>query len=97
MDAIVLAKARMAVNYDAKNQPIQLQGSAWIRLVRHKQPGYVLPHSSKLSPIRYSPFPIKRQVGRLAYELDLPHHVKIHPVISIALSAIADNVSLLAL
>ena len=29
------------------------------------------------------PFPIKRCVGELAYELTLPSHLKIHPVISV--------------
>ena len=39
---------------------------------------------SKSSPTLAGPFPIKLQVSQLAYELDLPIDMHIHPVISIA-------------
>ena len=38
----------------------------------------------KIGPQRVGPFPIKRKVGHLAYELTLPSDMRIHPVISIA-------------
>ena len=31
---------------------------------------------------KIGPFPIKRKVGKVAFELDLPEYLKIHPVIS---------------
>ena len=57
--------------------------------------GYNLPHkpNKKLSNQRAGPFLIKRRVGNLAYELDLPPAWKIHPVISIAQLEPANNSS----
>ncbi len=37
--------------------------------------------TSKLAPKRYGPFPIKRVLSDVSYELDLPPRWKIHPVI----------------
>ena len=39
--------------------------------------------SRKYSQQRAGPFIVKRRVGRLAYELDLPDTMGIHPVISV--------------
>lgn len=82
-DTMELTQARMAMSFDANHQPPQLEGKAYIRLVRRGKRGYSVPQSSKLSPIVQGPFPIKRRVGELAYELELPSHLKIHPVISV--------------
>lgn len=48
--------------------------------------GYRVPgHANrKLSNQRIGPFLIKRRVGNLAYELELPPTMKIHPVVSVA-------------
>ncbi|ERF69335.1 hypothetical protein EPUS_09241 [Endocarpon pusillum Z07020] len=67
-DAVQLANARMAFFFDEKHEPPHFQGKVFI--------------SSKLSTIRMGPYPIKRRVGQLAYELELPSHTRIHPVIS---------------
>ena len=53
-------------------------------MVKGIHSGYRLPGSNTLSLIRQGPFKIIRKVGKLAYKLDLPSHIKIHPVISIA-------------
>jgi len=82
-DTMELMQVKMAISFDANHQPPQLEGRAYIRLVRRGKRGYSVPQSSKLSPIVLGPFPIKRRVGELAYELDLPPHLKIHPVISV--------------
>ena len=37
--------------------------------------------TSKLAPKRYGPFPIKKVLSQVSYELDLPSRWKIHPVI----------------
>ena len=48
--------------------------------------GYHLPSklTKKLSQQRAGPFLVKRRVGRLAYELELPDNMAIHPVVSVA-------------
>ena len=38
----------------------------------------------KLSTQRCGPFTVKRRIGRLAYELELPPAWKVHPVVSVA-------------
>lgn len=77
-----LAKARMAKNFDAKHTLPELEHSAYIRLARMNR-GYKLPDSTKFSTILHGPFKIRRKISPLAYELDLPSSLKIHPVISI--------------
>lgn len=81
-DALDLATAKMSVYFDASHRPPRLSGKAYIKLVKLGRHGYQLPRSSKLSVIKMGPYPIKRRVGELAYELELPAHTKIHPVIS---------------
>ena len=83
-DAMQIAQARMAYYYDKKHKAVELKEQAYIRLVRKVgQVGYRLPDSTCLSPLKMGPFKIKRRVGELAYELDLPEDIKIHPVISV--------------
>lgn len=72
----------MATYFDAAHRPLHFTGKVFIKLVRNGQRGYQLPKSSKLSTIRMGPYPIKQKIGELAYELDLPTHTRIHPVIS---------------
>ncbi|GFF30572.1 retrotransposon polyprotein, putative [Aspergillus udagawae] len=82
-DRADLAIARMAVIYDDKHKPVELKDWAYIKIVKGIGTGYSLPSSSKLSPVKQGPFRIKRKVGRLAYELDLPATWRIHPIISV--------------
>ena len=63
---------------------MDLKGRAYLWLVRGTAVGYKLPGSTSISTIRVGPFTIKRKVNKLAYELDLPKRMKIHPIISIA-------------
>ncbi len=79
--ALELAQTKMAIQYDQHHTTPLFRGKVWLRLIRSGK-GYKMPGSSKLSPIRTGPFTIKRQVGQLAWELELPEHMKIHPVIS---------------
>ena len=82
-DALELAQARMAMRFDANHKPPELAGSAYIQLAGKDAKGYRLPNSSKISPIMHGPFPIKRKVNDLAYGLELPESMHIHPVISV--------------
>ena len=83
-DSIAYAAAKAAAWYNQKHQPLILQEGTWAFLRLHR--GYHLPGkpSRKLSQQYCGPFQIKRRVGRLAYEMILPPHWKIHPVISIS-------------
>lgn len=83
-ESIAFANASAKARYDSKHKPLsfEVNDEAYLRL--HK--GYTIPGLSnrKLGPQREGPFRIKRKVGSLAYELDLPPIIEIHPVISIA-------------
>ena len=83
-DATAFANAKAKIYYDARHTPLLLNAGdyAYLRL-NH---GYRLPSkpNKKLSQQRCGPFLVKKRVGRLAYELDLPPAWRIHPVISVA-------------
>lgn len=81
--AMDFATARAKRRYDDHHRQIEFNEGDKVYLRLHK--GYHLPGkpSRKLSQQRAGPFPIKRRVGRLAYELDLPPNMAIHPVISV--------------
>ena len=82
-DALAMAKARMSYYFDRKHTPITMPDKVYLRLVRGAKGGYRVPSTTSMSPIRAGPFRVIRRVGRLAYELELPEYIKIHPVISV--------------
>ena len=83
-DAIRMAQVKMAHYYDKGHTPMDLKGRVYLWLVYGTAVRYKLPGSTSISTIRVGPFTIKRKVNKLAYELDLPKRMKIHPIISIA-------------
>jgi hypothetical protein len=55
-----------------------------LKLAKGIEQGYkVLNNFTKLSFTKEGPFKIRRKVSSLAYELELPEWLKIHPIISI--------------
>lgn len=79
-----LVQAKMAAVFDDNHEPPLLHDQVYVRLTRRPgSTGYTILQSSKLSPVMKGPFNIKRRVGRLTYELDLPDDWDIHPVISV--------------
>ena len=84
-EATAFANAKAKVYYDARHIPLMMRPGVDKAYLKLNQ-GYQLPGkpNRKVSPQRCGPFPIKRRVGRLAYELDLPPNWRVHPVISIA-------------
>jgi hypothetical protein len=40
--------------------------------------------TKKLSKLYTSPYKVIERIGCLAYKLDLPEHIKIHPILSVA-------------
>lgn len=54
----------------------------WLKLAKGTDLGYRLPSMSALDVKKIGPFPIKRKVGKVAFELDLSEYLKIQPVTS---------------
>ena len=83
-NAMAFASIIMKARYDSKHLNVNLKkgDEAFLRL--HN--GYSIPGLSnrKLSQQRVGPFKVLAKVGRLAYRLQLPPVMKIHPVISVA-------------
>lgn len=79
-----MAQARMAFYYDKHRRPVELSGKVYIRLTRKVgDTGYTLPCLTSLSPVKMGPFPIIKKVHDLAYHIDVPTSLGIHPVISV--------------
>lgn len=88
-DAMSFAGLKMALYFDPKHErPNFVVGeSAYVNINRRMgQPGYRVTgvNSRNLGPQRVGPYRIVRQVGSLAYELELPPTLRIHPVISVS-------------
>lgn len=82
-DAIAFANAMAKTRYDSSHLAIKLkEGSRAFLRLHH---GYSIPGvNPKLSNQRVGPFKVLEKIGNLAYRLDLPGIMRIHPVISIA-------------
>lgn len=76
----------MKRHYDSKHKPIFFNIGDYISLRLHR--GYNIPGLSernvKIEQQFAGPFKIIERVGQLAYRLELPPAMKVHPVISIA-------------
>ncbi|KAH4258570.1 hypothetical protein HBI04_146040 [Parastagonospora nodorum] len=83
-EALAFAAVNMKHTYDAKHKPLNLKKGDWVMLRLHH--GYrVQGHlNRKLDMQRSSPVQVIGKVGKNAYKLDLPGHMKIHPVVSVA-------------
>lgn len=83
--AVAEAMMTMSHHYDSCHLPVHLKPGSKVMLRLHK--GYNIP-STRAFPkvsIQYAgPFRVKRQVTPLAFELELPSRMKIHPVVSVA-------------
>lgn len=81
-DAVKLAQARMAKYYDAKHTPMFKAEYVWLKLAKGTDVGYRLPSMSALDVRKIGPFKVKRQISKVAFELELPSYLRMHPVIS---------------
>ena len=83
-DAIDFANARAKIRYDKTHSNLNFEVGDRVYLRLHH--GYTLPEmpNKKLSNQRVGPFEITEKIGRLAYKLNLPPTMKIHPVVSIS-------------
>ncbi|XP_039015569.1 uncharacterized protein LOC120145944 [Hibiscus syriacus] len=57
----------------------------YLKLQPYKQTSLALPMNLKLSARFYGPNKIKKRIGSVAYQLELPVHSKLHPVFHISL------------
>lgn len=83
-EAIAFANTVTKARYDKLHTALHLKPGDLVYLKLHH--GYKIPGLSnrKLSQQRVGPFKILAKVGNLAYKLDLPPTMLVHPVISIA-------------
>lgn len=83
-DAIAFANVFMKLRYDSKHLAVNFKPGEEAFLNLHH--GYTIPGLSnrKLAQQRVGPFKIIDKVGRLAYRLQLPPLMRIHPVVSVA-------------
>jgi transposase InsO family protein len=70
-----LARNRISQRINANYIPFKLGQSVWLDTRNLK-----MKINSKLKPRREGPFKIKRVIGKVNYELDLPIQWKVHPV-----------------
>ena len=57
----------------------------YLRLQPYKQSSLALQRNMKLSPRFYGPFQVIEKMGKVAYKLELPSLVKLHPVFHVSL------------
>ena len=82
-DAIAFANAMAKTRYDSMHKAVKLREGSLAYLRLHH--GYSIPGvNPKLSNQRVGPFKVLSKVGDLAYLMELPGIISIHPVISIA-------------
>ena len=83
-DAMSFASTIMKARYDSKHLDLRLKEGDQVFLKLHH--GYSIPGlaNRKLSQQRVGPFKVLSKIGTLAYKLELPPVMKIHPVISVA-------------
>lgn len=83
-EAVAFANAATKVAYDKRHLHTHLEPNKdKAFLVLHR--GYTVPGAGrKLGVQRVGPFPIIERIGNLAYCLQLPPNMEIHPVVSIA-------------
>ena len=83
-DSIAFANIMAKAYYDGSHKNLSVPRGSSVYLRLHH--GYKIPgvENHKLHNQRVGPFKILEKVGRLAYRLDLPPLMKMHPVVSVA-------------
>ena len=80
--ALSFAADRAKERYNAQHRPMEYQEGNLVYINLHRD--YALPGRPprKISQQRTGPYKVKKRVGQLAYEINLPNHWGIHPVIN---------------
>ena len=86
-DALSFASISAKLHYDQHHKAMFFKEGDSVLLRLHE--GYNIPANAlitkKLGQQYAGPFKVLRKVGRLAYELNIPVHWRVHPVFSIAM------------
>ena len=82
-ESLAFANAMAKAYYDKSHKPLNLAKGSTAYLRLHQ--GYEIPGTTnhKLHQQRVGPFKVLDKVGQLAYRLELPPVMKIHPVVSV--------------
>ncbi|GKC28423.1 ty3-gypsy retrotransposon protein [Tanacetum coccineum] len=78
---------RMRNQANAKRREVTFQVGdyAFLKLQSYRQQSLAKRRYEKLSPRFFGPYRIKRTIGSMAYELELPADAKIHPVFHVSM------------
>ncbi|KAJ4807690.1 polyprotein [Rhynchospora pubera] len=83
---LIKAQERMKRQDDSQRSERQFHKGDWVylKLQPYRQLSVSGASTSKLNPKFYGPYEILRKVGTVAYELNLPPHSSIHPVLHVS-------------
>lgn len=81
-DNLTKAQVQMKAYADRSRRAVTLSVGDWVylKLQPYRLKSLAKKRNEKLSPRFYGPYQIKKQIGLVAFELDLPPARKIHPV-----------------
>jgi hypothetical protein len=85
-DIILMAQARMKLQFDKKHKPIDFEvgQKIYLKLIQGTRKWYRLPKSNVFSPVKEGPLETVEKVGKLAYRLQLPPRLLgMHNVVSV--------------
>jgi hypothetical protein len=82
--ALVAARARQKAYYDRGRRDIEFRPGQQV-LLKTTNIHFAQGKGRKLLPKWIGPYPVLSKVGRLAYRLDLPPHLRMHPVFHVSL------------
>jgi hypothetical protein len=72
------------VDQDLSEQKFAKGDQVFLRLQPYKKTSLKVEHCQKLEPKFYGPYIVLKRVGRVAYQLALPNHSKLHPVFHVS-------------